>query len=119
MKAQWFCLLALLVLPFLASAVDVSGKRVIVGGWQPIKNVNDPSVTEIGAFAVAEYDKTSNADLKFIAVVKGETQVVAGIKYRLIVEAKDRSVVKRYEAVVWEKAWENFRKLTSFKPVEP
>lgn len=112
MKAQCVYLLVLLVLPFMASVA-----RTRPGGWQPIKGANDPHIKEIGAFAVQEYDKTSNADLKFVTVVKGETQVVSGINYRLIVTAKDGSADKNYEALVWEKPWEKFRNLTSFKPV--
>ncbi|XP_059439575.1 cysteine proteinase inhibitor 1-like [Corylus avellana] len=118
MKAQALCfyLFTLLVLPLLASAVG--GRGALVGGWQPIKNVNDPHVKEIGEFAVAEYNKSSKAALKFVGVVKGETQVVAGTNYRFDLEAKDGSVTKHYEAVVWEKPWENFRNLTSFKQIK-
>jgi hypothetical protein len=103
-----YLLIILLVLPLLASAAGV---------WEPIKNVNDPHVKEIGEFAVAEYDKSSKADLKFMSVVKGETQVVAGTNYRLVLEAKDGAATKHYEAVVWEKPWQNLRNLTSFKNI--
>ncbi|KAB1217404.1 Cysteine proteinase inhibitor 5 [Morella rubra] len=115
MNARCFYLLVLLFFPI--SATAVGGKGPLVGGWQPIKNPKDPHVTEIGEFAVAEYNKQTKAGLKFVRVVKGETQVVAGTNYRLVLEAKDRAVAKNYEAVVWEKPWENFRNLTSFKPV--
>jgi hypothetical protein len=115
MKSLCFYLLTLLALPLLASAVG--GRGSLVGGWQPIKNVNDPHVKEIGAFAVTEYNKSSKAALKFVGVVKGETQVVAGTNYRLDVEAKDGAATKHYEAIVWEKPWENFRNLTSFKQI--
>ncbi|KAJ4704048.1 Cysteine proteinase inhibitor [Melia azedarach] len=90
----------------------------LLGGWTPIKDLNDPHVKEIGQFAVAEYNKQSKADLKFQSVVKGESQVVAGINYRLILTAIDGTATNKYEAVVWEKSWEHFRNLTSFKPVK-
>jgi hypothetical protein len=105
-----------LFLPLLASTF--CGRGPLAGGWQPIKNVNDPHVKEIGEFAVAEYNKSSKTNLKFVLVVKGETQVVAGTNYRLDVAAKDGAVTKYYEAVVWEKPWENFRSLTSFKQIK-
>ncbi|XP_028755022.1 cysteine proteinase inhibitor 1-like [Neltuma alba] len=112
----------LILLPlFLLPLVDVADGRggVIVGGWTPIKDLNDPHVTDIAKFAVSEYDKRSGAALKLDKVVKGETQVVAGTNYRLVLTAKAGSSAasQKYEAVVWEKPWEHFMNLTSFKPV--
>nr|CAD1837713.1 unnamed protein product [Ananas comosus var. bracteatus] len=94
------------------------------GGWQPIKNVSDPHVQEIGKFAVAEYDNKSKAQLVFQEVVKGETQVVAGINYRLTLKASGQAKIRgngavavgEYEATVWEKP-DGTRQLTSFKQV--
>ncbi|XP_065022666.1 cysteine proteinase inhibitor 1-like [Musa acuminata AAA Group] len=95
-------------------------KLVIVGGWTPIKNISDPDVGEIAEFAVAEHNHEAGTNLTLCKVVKGETQVVAGINYKLVIEAKDGGVgvVSEYEAVVWEKTWEHFRRLTSFKLLE-
>ncbi|CAL9085019.1 unnamed protein product [Musa textilis] len=95
-------------------------KLVIVGGWTPIKNISDPDVSEIAEFAVAEHNHEAGTNLTLCKVVKGETQVVAGINYKLVLEAKDggAGVVSEYEAVVWEKTWEHFRRLTSFKLLE-
>ncbi|XP_061344379.1 cysteine proteinase inhibitor 5-like [Gastrolobium bilobum] len=88
-----------------------------VGGWKPIQNIADPHVTEIANYAVTEYDNRSGSKLKLVKVIKGETQVVAGTNYRLVLAAKDESATKHYEAVVWEKVWEHFKNLTSFKPL--
>ncbi|XP_022724248.1 cysteine proteinase inhibitor 5-like [Durio zibethinus] len=110
-----FLLLALLFLPLLFSDAR---KDALLGGWTPIENVKDPHVTEIAKFAVAEYNKQSKTSLKLLKVIKGETQVVAGTNYRLVLKATDGSATKAYEAVVWEKAWQNFRNLTSFNPVK-
>lgn len=113
MKARCFYLLALLFLPIFSAAVGRNDS--LIGGWQPIKDVKNPHVMEIGEFAVAEYNKASKAGLKFESVVKGETQVVSGLNYRLLIYANDGAVTKDYEAGVWEKPWVNFRNLTSFK----
>ncbi|XP_027332122.1 cysteine proteinase inhibitor 5-like [Abrus precatorius] len=99
-----------------ASAVAMNAAAMRFGGWSPIKNINDPHVTEIANFAVTEYVKRSGAKLKLEKVIKGDTQVVAGINYRLVLAANDGSSSNNYEAVVWEK-WEHFRNLTSFTPV--
>ncbi|KAH0910234.1 hypothetical protein HID58_033555 [Brassica napus] len=91
----------LLLLSFHASAMLPAGR------WSPISNVNDPHVVEVGKFAVSEYDMESKSELKFVAVVSGESKVVAGTNYRLIVAVNDGvagpGASKNYEAIVWEK----------------
>nr|AJD79055.1 CPI-4 [Morus alba var. atropurpurea] len=98
--------------------VPLAAKRTgpLVGGWTPIKDLSDPHVKEIANFAVSEYNKQSKASLKLKSIVKGETQVVAGTNYRLVLAVKNGATAERYEAVVWEKPWQHFRNLTSFKP---
>ncbi|XP_022721053.1 cysteine proteinase inhibitor 5-like [Durio zibethinus] len=107
-------LLSLLFLPIISSDAR---KDALVGGWTPIKNIKEPHVTEIGEFAVAEYNKQSNTSLELLKVVKGETQVVAGTNYRLVLNATDGAATNAYQAIVWEKAWQNFKNLTSFNLV--
>ncbi|KAB2026016.1 hypothetical protein ERO13_D06G160600v2 [Gossypium hirsutum] len=107
--------LSLLFLPFIFSDAK---KGPIIGGWTRIKDIKDPHVTEIAEFAVNEYNRLSSSSLVLQKVVKGETQVVAGINYRLVLKAKNGSVAKKYQAVVWEKSWLNFRNLTSFTLVK-
>lgn len=118
--------LPLLLLPLLlvaihspprALAAREATRKFLVGGWQPIKDISDPHVQEIAEFAVSEHNKLANTTLALSKVVKGETQVVAGVNYRLVLETKDGEAMANYVAVVWEKAWEGFRQLTSFTPV--
>ncbi|OAY55433.1 cysteine proteinase inhibitor 5-like [Manihot esculenta] len=90
----------------------------LVGGWQPIKDLKDPNIVEIGEYAVKEYNKRANTDLILVNVVKGEEQVVSGMNYRLILAVTEGKASKKYQAEVWEKAWENFKNLTSFEPVK-
>lgn len=107
------------VLLFLSVSVltDALKKEVLVGGWTPIKNITDPHVAEIAEFAVTEYDKQSGKNLKLVKVIKGETQVVSGTNYRLLLTVKNESVTKNYTAQVLEKSWIHFKNLTSFKPL--
>ncbi|KAG0455195.1 hypothetical protein HPP92_024154 [Vanilla planifolia] len=104
---------------FSASAAETGVRReVFLGGWKPIKNLTDPYVQEIAHFAVAEHNKDGDPQLKLRRVVSGETQVVAGINYRLVIEAMAvGGSARKYEAVVWDKPWLHFRNLTSFKPL--
>ncbi|URE37927.1 Cysteine proteinase inhibitor [Musa troglodytarum] len=85
-----------------------------VGGWTPV-DVNNPHVHDITVFAVSEHNKEAKEHLTLVNVVKAQSQVVAGVNYKLLLVAKnEKGASGRYEAVVWEKEWENFRKLTSF-----
>ncbi|MBA0786568.1 hypothetical protein Gotri_026545 [Gossypium trilobum] len=99
---------------FLSLIFSNARKDALAGGWKPIKNIKNPHVIKIAKFAVDQYNKQSKVSLKLDEVVKGETQVVSGINYKLNLKAKDGSAVNTYEAVVWEKLWLHFRNLTSF-----
>ncbi|KAL3740877.1 hypothetical protein ACJRO7_022066 [Eucalyptus globulus] len=105
----------LLLLQVLAAGAARS--EPLVGGWEPIKNLNDPYVQEIAKFAIKTHNDQAKTGLVLEKVVKGETQVVAGTNYKLVVAAKDGASTKNFEAVVWDKPWEHSRSLTSFKPV--
>ncbi|KAJ0252777.1 Cysteine proteinase inhibitor 5 [Hirschfeldia incana] len=108
-------ILLLILLSFHASAMAPAGR------WSPIINVKDPHIVKVGEFAVSEYDMQSKSELKFVAVVSGDSKVVAGTSYRLIVAAYDSvagpGASKNYEAIVWEKEWLKSMNLTSFTPV--
>ncbi|MCI25997.1 cysteine proteinase inhibitor 5-like [Trifolium medium] len=88
----------------------------VVGGWSPIKGINDPHVTDIANFAVSKFNNQTGATLKFEKVIKGESQVVAGINYHLIISTSN-SVHNFYNARVYDRPWEHVRKLTTFMPV--
>ncbi|KAK1273629.1 Cysteine proteinase inhibitor 5 [Acorus gramineus] len=109
--------LLLLLLSFLLFNIATA----IVGGWTPINDVNDPHVRDIGRYAVDRHERLTGENLLFNDILSGETQVVEGVNYRLVISANEvvgaPSSAKKYEAVVWEKAWEGFRNLTSFKPI--
>ncbi|KAK8664922.1 hypothetical protein V6N13_084691 [Hibiscus sabdariffa] len=106
-------LLPLLLLPLIISDV-VEGS--LAGRWEPIKDISDPHVTEIAEFAVDEYNKRVNTGLKLVVVVSGESQVVSGMNYRLILTATDGTATKAYKAIVWENALLK-KELTSFEPL--
>ncbi|CAN6552640.1 unnamed protein product [Malus baccata var. baccata] len=114
------CLLSpsLVLLPLVAAAADRQG--LITGDWQPIKKMSDPNVKEIAEFAVSEYNKPER--LVFVNVEGGELVVEDGIKYLLVISAKNETVadpaatsaVGYYHAFVSEKFWEHFTQLLFF-----
>ncbi|KAL0443026.1 UNVERIFIED_CONTAM: Cysteine proteinase inhibitor 1 [Sesamum latifolium] len=100
----------------LASALNEAS---VVGGWKPITNPKDPKVVEIGKFAVTEHNKEAGSALAFQDVVKGQTQVVAGINYQLVIGAGDGTpagVRLYYQALVWEQPSGNL-KLLNFQQI--
>ncbi|KAK9105412.1 hypothetical protein Scep_022256 [Stephania cephalantha] len=108
----WTNTLSLLLSSFFLHTAH--GGRARDGGWQDV-NPKDPHIVEIGRYAVDEHNKEANKSMKLKSVVKGESQVVAGVNYRLIVAAAHLKNVHNYQAVVYERAWEGFRNLTSFR----
>ncbi|KAI4365037.1 hypothetical protein MLD38_021057 [Melastoma candidum] len=113
------CLAAAACVAVHAEAPVAAPAPGLPGSWSPIKDVDDPHIKEIAEFAVSEHNKRSNSSLTLEGVASGETQVVAGVSYRLRIDCKDLGCecVKRYEAVVWEKPWLHFRRLISFRPL--
>ena len=115
-------LLSLLLLLFTASAITPSpAPKPVLGGYTPIKNLSDPHVIEVARFAVKEHNRQDKAHMvHLLRVLQGWTQVVAGINYRLILAVRpvhSRHIVRRYEALVYERPWQHFMNLTSFKPL--
>ncbi|PWA45291.1 cystatin [Artemisia annua] len=92
------------------------GEGTLLGGWKPIPNVTDPAIVDIGKFAIDEHNNNSQASLEFRKVVRGQSQVVAGMNYNLTIAALDGDdhVENNYVAIVWIKPWEQFRRLVSF-----
>ncbi|GFP99823.1 cysteine proteinase inhibitor 5 [Phtheirospermum japonicum] len=96
------------------------GGSKIVGGWQPIKNLTDPSVVKIANFAVAEHNQEPKATkLEFVSIISGERQVVAGLNYKLVISATESGSKSTkpdyYSTTVYEKSWEKLLKLISFQ----
>ncbi|CAJ2655900.1 unnamed protein product [Trifolium pratense] len=108
-----------LVLFLLVLLVSMAMNQAIPGGYTPIKNINDPYVIEIARFAVTEHNKGLRTKLHFMKVIRGESQVVAGINYRLKLSASygSSSRVDPYVAEVLDRPQQHFRNLTSFSPV--
>ncbi|XP_073061707.1 cysteine proteinase inhibitor 5-like [Primulina eburnea] len=112
--------LSLLVVTFSILLVSASSIKASFSGWQAISNLNDPNVVEIGKFAVKEHNKRVNALLSLMSIVKGETQIVNGMNYRLIISATYALAAKaesNYRMVVWDKPWKKERRLISFKKI--
>jgi hypothetical protein len=106
------------------SAADAAGLGgpgpMVVGGWSPIPDVGAARIHELGGWALGKAKETRLAGdgLRFRRVARGDQQVVAGMNYRLVLDAADPSGrTAPYVAVVFEQLWTNTRELQSFKPL--
>ncbi|XP_051210790.1 cysteine proteinase inhibitor 6-like [Lolium perenne] len=88
-------------------------------GWQPIKNINEKHIQELGAWAVLEHGRYVNCRLWFHEVVSGKQQLVSGMNYELIIDASDDAGKHgKYKAEVYEQESTNTRKLLSFSKAD-
>ncbi|GAB2298965.1 hypothetical protein Dimus_033041 [Dionaea muscipula] len=90
-------LFLLLHVRFTSAAASDGLKPDLLGGYQPIKNVNDPQIIQIAEFAVSEHNKKARPVLKFVKLENGAQQVVAGVNYRLLIRASDSGGVSEPE----------------------
>ncbi|PNT77931.1 putative cysteine proteinase inhibitor 7 [Brachypodium distachyon] len=106
------CSLLLLIIGVVYPAATSAGEF-----WYPIGNVNNPHVQELGKWAVTEHAKNAHDGLRFSKVTSGEEQDVAGVKYRLSIDAvQGNGKVGKYSTVLIEEPRSNTRTLISFAP---
>ncbi|WOK95469.1 multicystatin-like [Canna indica] len=107
--------LSLLFCVVLFSHQAIAARDNLVGGWQPINGgTNDPHIQKLAQFAISENNKQPGVSFELVNVVKAEMQVVAGINYRLLLNAKSKSgSVDAFQAVVFE-SLKSELKLVSF-----
>jgi len=108
------CILLVLLLLY-----HSSGAVAMLGGIKEVGNVsNSLEMDELAKFAVDEHNGRENSldTLSFSKLVSARTQVVQGTMYYLTIEVQEDGNPKLYEAKVWVKPWENFKKLEEFKP---
>ncbi|CAI5505617.1 unnamed protein product [Closterium sp. Naga37s-1] len=99
----------------------------VAGGWSVVKDAyKNKDVLELARFAVEQHNTDKNTNLRFDSVTAAWRQVVAGLKWRIVLRAVDpaRSATKgrappKFVAEIWEKSWEDFRQLLSFQEVTP
>ncbi|KAL6272052.1 hypothetical protein ACE6H2_022744 [Prunus campanulata] len=111
-QPQWLLLALIgLLLPLMLVAA-ATPPWPLAEGWKPIakENIIDP-----------QSSATIWVKLFVVRVVHGDTQIVAGQNYQLVVLAKDGQSLPNstidhahYELHVYEKLWEDLWKLVSF-----
>ncbi|KAL3366983.1 hypothetical protein AABB24_011614, partial [Solanum stoloniferum] len=87
-----------------------------LGGITDVPFPNNPEFRDLARFAVQDYNKKEKAHLEFVEILNVKEQVVAGMMYYItLVVTDDAGKTKIYEAKIWVKEWENFKKVIEFK----
>ncbi|MFO0927787.1 MAG: cystatin domain-containing protein [Gemmataceae bacterium] len=89
----------LLTLPLLVLAVAPSVGQP-PGAYRPI-SPNSKEVMKVAKFAVAERSKTEKMSL--VKIVSAQSQVVAGLNYKIVLLVRVDDKVRKAEAEVWAK----------------
>ncbi|HEX6185142.1 MAG TPA: GerMN domain-containing protein [Pyrinomonadaceae bacterium] len=113
MKRVLLTVLALLVLG--AGAPGARGQDTPMAGAYGERRVNDPSVTAAAAFAVRERGRQTRRRVTLLSIRRAETQVVAGLNYRLVLNVREGGEVRDVTAVVFQ----NLRQRFSLESWEP
>ncbi len=90
MKKFTFFVLLGLVFAFGAAASQTRVSAQLTGAYSKAK-VSDKQVKAAAAFAVSEQAKEHNAKVKLVRITKAQTQVVAGMNYRVCMQVRDGS----------------------------
>jgi hypothetical protein len=96
--------------PLPASAQDAP----MTGGYSE-RSTRDRGVAAAAAFAVRERGRRTGRRLTLVAVRRAETQVVAGLNYRLLLSVREGRAARDVTAVVYE----NLRRRLSLESWEP
>lgn len=99
-------------IPFAAMAAAGAPSPAPLAGGFASAPTGDAAVVEAAAFAVQaqrrllrEASAGKAVDLKLIAIVAAQQQVVAGMNYKLVLRVRLNGHEKRAEATVWRQAW--------------
>jgi hypothetical protein len=110
-----FLALALLAL-FALAATAAAAQEVIVGGWTEAHDLpTDEELQIVARFVAAHIAESRGSDAQLLKAWRAQTQVVAGLKVRMLLEVIEDDLPQLYEAVVWRQldghhemlAWEH------------
>ena len=88
-----------------------------ISGRYITADVNDPQVKEMADFATTTISQSSNGKLRLIRIIEVETQVVAGINFRMKIELQGELDSQICTATVFDQPWTKTRQLSEFSCV--
>lgn len=107
-------LLSALVLSGGVAAARPAQEPPIAGGYRE-RSVTERGVASAARFAVREEARREGTPISLLSVRRAETQVVAGLNYRLLLSVRVRGEVRDVSAVVYQDLKQSYS-LTSWEP---
>ncbi|MEI7948264.1 MAG: cystatin domain-containing protein [bacterium] len=110
MKHNTLTLCILLALSY--ACPILAAKEPKCGGYSPTCVTNKDTIAA-ATFAVQSHEKAVNTGkektdkLELVSILSAETQVVAGLNYKLEFKVKLNGKEKTAKAIVWWQAWRN------------
>ena len=109
-------LLTVLALLMLGAGVPTSlAQDAPIAGGYGERRVDDPSVTAAAAFAVRERGRQTRRRVTLLSIVSAESQVVAGMNYRMVLHVREGGVDTYMTVVVFQNLRGKFS-LVSWEP---
>ena len=107
MKPRYIPLLTAAFVMFVAACPLTVLAQPSRPGAYSTASVTNKEVVAAAAFAIKAEEKASgeNAKLELVEIQGAESQVVAGLNYRLKLKVKLNGTEKTAEAIVWWQAW--------------
>lgn len=94
---------ALRILTFLLATVVITGGQMLGGFKHRDDHHNDPHIREVAQLAIQRIQAERNEQLELVKVVSVQTQVVAGMNYRFVLDtATPSQELHTFEATVYE-----------------
>ncbi|XP_037579899.2 salivary cystatin-L2 [Dermacentor silvarum] len=119
---------------FVVATITVQCYAHMVGGWTEHNPSSDPKYLKLAHFAIAQQTAGLTHYSTVLRLLKVETQVVAGVNYKLIFETAPSNCAiadgpysiehckpttdqasAACTAIIYERPWDNYRELTSFR----
>jgi hypothetical protein len=91
-----------------------SAQEVPVAGGYRAVSVADPEIVSAARFAVREESRREGRPISLLAIKRAETQVVAGLNYRLRLSVRVKGVIQEVSAVVYQ-SLKNTRSLSGWE----
>jgi hypothetical protein len=113
MKRVMLAALALVIL--WAGAPSATAQDAPIAGGYSERSTNDKGVKAAAAFAVRERRRRTRKRVTLVAILRAETQVVAGLNYRLLLRVREG----RYQMTYFADVHENLRRRLSLRSWSP
>uniref|UniRef100_A0A131Z3U1 Cystatin n=1 Tax=Rhipicephalus appendiculatus TaxID=34631 RepID=A0A131Z3U1_RHIAP len=119
---------------FALTAITAHCSASLIGGWTEQNPSSNPKYLQLAHFAIAQQTTGLTNYHTVLRLLKVETQIVAGIKYKVTFETAPSNCTiadgpysselckptttqasAACTAIIYERPWENYRELTSFR----